>query len=250
MSPHDNHITRKRTDSTKIHLADDSTIVASHSGYASLPFQTSNPIPALQVPSLHEPLLSVAGVCDSGLEILFTKDGCSFHKKGEIQTPIDQIARGERRGDLYILPSKVKTSHPLSCLRVKADNSLLSWHKRLGHVGIKPLRNILSSLNIHPSISNTIDVQKCEVCIQGKLHQRPFSTRSTYRATTKGQIIHSDVGSFEEVSREGYKYWVTYIDDYSKFTIVYLMKSKDCTFNCFKIFRSFFEKHHGPILSL
>lgn len=250
MSPHGEHITNKSKDSTTVHLADDSRITSTHSGQASLPFNTDSPIPALQVPNLHKPLLSVAGVCDSGIEILFTKKGCYFYKKGDIQAPTNQIALGERRGDLYILPSQVRQSQPLSCLKAKADDTLLDWHKRLGHVGIKPLRSLLSTSNIHPPISNAIEVQQCDVCTQGKLHRHPFRSRSNYRSTAKGQLIHSDVGCFEEVSREGYKYWVTYIDDYSKFTMVYMMKSKDATFNCFKLFRAFFEKHHGPILSL
>lgn len=104
MSPHDEHIINKTNDQTKIHLADNSTISASNSGYASLPFKTPTRVPALQVPTLHEPLLSVAGVCDSGMEILFTKRRCMFYKKGSLQTSSDHVAVGERKGDLYVLP--------------------------------------------------------------------------------------------------------------------------------------------------
>lgn len=126
MSPHGDHVVNSVNDQTRVHLADNSTIMASNSGYASLPFKTPTPIPALQVPKLHEPLLSVAGVCDSGLELLFNKRGCAFYKKGTIQTPSDHVGVGERKGDLYILPSKVNESQPLTCLKVKADNSLLA----------------------------------------------------------------------------------------------------------------------------
>ena len=37
---------------------------------------------------------------------------------------------------------------------------------------------------------------------------------------------------------------------FSKLTLIYLMKSKDNVINCLKIFRTYFEKRHGPILSL
>lgn len=172
MSPHNDHVTEKSNDQTRVHLADNSTISASKSGFAALPFETPSKIPALQVPDLHEPLLSVAGVCDSGLEILLTKRGCTFYKKGTLRTSSDSVAAGERRGDLYILPSKVNESHthPLRCLKAKADDSLLAWHTRLGHVGIKPLRIFLTQANIHPSVSNSIEVQQCDVCTRGKLH--------------------------------------------------------------------------------
>lgn len=250
MSPQNKHVTDRSLDVSRIHLADDSIISSSHSGSAVLPFPTPTSIPALQVPQLHKPLLSVAGVCDSGLDVLFTKDGCGSYKRGDVQTTDNEVAMGERRGDLYVLPSKVNRSQPLNCLKAHADDSLYSWHVRLGHVGIKALRRFLTVSNIHPSISNSIEVEKCEVCISAKLHRRSFKSRANHRAEGAGQLVHSDVGCFEEVSWEGYKYWATFIDDVSKFTRVYLMKSKDSTMSCFKIFRSFFEKRHGPILSL
>lgn len=95
MSPHDEHIENKTGTSTRVHLADDSSITATHSGVASLPFKTSSPIPALQVPDLHEPLLSVAGVCDSGLEVLFTKHGCGFYNSGDVKPTSGEVAMGE-----------------------------------------------------------------------------------------------------------------------------------------------------------
>jgi hypothetical protein len=44
------------------------------------------------------------------------------------------------------------------------------------------------------------------------------------------------------VSREGYKYFVTFVDDFSKSAVVYPMKSKSDVFSFFKIFRATFEK--------
>lgn len=102
MSPHDEHILNKTKTSTRVHLADDSLIAATHSGVAALPFKTGSSIPALQVPDLHEPLLSVAGVCDSGLDVLFNKDVCAFYKSGDVKSTSGEVAMGERRGDLYI----------------------------------------------------------------------------------------------------------------------------------------------------
>lgn len=222
MSPHEEHVQDKSKNHTQVHLADDSTISASHSGSAHLPFPTKKSIPALVVPHLHEPLLSVAGACDSGLEVLFTRNGCGFYKEGDIHTTNHEVAMGERRGDLYVLPSKVNRFQPLTCLKAQSDDSLLSWHTRLGHVGIKALRRFLTVSNIHPSLSNAIEVEQCDVCTRAKLHRRSFKSRSHYRADRAGQLIHSDVGCFEEVSREGYKYWVTFIDYFSKYTLVYI----------------------------
>jgi transposase InsO family protein len=59
-----------------------------------------------------------------------------------------------------------------------------------------------------------------------------------------GQLIHSYVCSFETKSREGYSYFVSFIDNCSKAVFVYPMKFKSDTFSCFKLFRAMFEKSY------
>lgn len=68
-----------------------------------------------------------------------------------------------------------------------------------------------------------------------------FASCAKHCATFEGQIIHSDVFSFEDVSRKGYNLWATFINDYTKDISVYPMKSKDPTFTCFKHFKARFE---------
>lgn len=50
------------------------------------------------------------------------------------------------------------------------------------------------------------------------------------------------MGSFEVVLREGYKYYITFVDDCSKHVEVYPMKLKSDSFHCFKLFRATFKK--------
>ena len=65
-----------------------------------------------------------------------------------------------------------------------------------------------------------------KTCIQGKQHHRPITGTMT-RATELLQIIHSDVcGPMKTPTPEGYKYFVSMIDDYSKMSAVTLIKQK------------------------
>lgn len=120
--------------------------------------------------------------------------------------------------------------------------SLLAWHIALGHIGLKSLKVALKSLGVTVSDMNEASVTGCSICIQAKMHRLQFTTRKHHRATKKGEIVHSNVCSFEQVSREGYRYWVTFIDDYSKETVVYPMKYKSQTFQRFKQYKATFEK--------
>lgn len=69
--------------------------------------------------------------------------------------------------------------------------------------------------------------------------------------TDVGGQIHSNVGSYKEILRQGYKYYITFVDDCSKAVFVYPLKLKSDSFNCLKIFWSVFEitKQH-TIVSL
>lgn len=80
------------------------------------------------------------------------------------------------------------------------------------------------------------------------MHRLQFTLRKHHRASARGEIIHSDVCSFEQVSREGFRYWVTFIDDYSKETMVFPMKCKSQVLTCFKHYKAAFEKHNHSVI--
>jgi hypothetical protein len=57
-----------------------------------------------------------------------------------------------------------------------------------------------------------------------------------------GQIIHSNVCYFEQLSREGYLYFASFVENCSKSVTLYPMKAKSDTFWCFKLFCALFKK--------
>ena len=72
--------------------------------------------------------------------------------------------------------------------------------------------------------------------------KRPFSANGE-RAKEPLQLVHSDVcGPVSVQARRGYEYFVTFIDDYSRYGYVYLMQRKSETFRKFKEFLAEAEK--------
>lgn len=98
----------------------------------------------LVVPKLHEPLLSVAEVCDGGHSVLFTGKGVEVYGTQDLNIDASAVGSGYRKGNLYYLPSKVNTS-PTNCYSVSSgtDNSLLGYHQRFNHIGVKSLKHLL-----------------------------------------------------------------------------------------------------------
>jgi transposase InsO family protein len=243
MTPYLDSVKNPTPNNTPVHLADHLVVEASHKGTLTLPLNGSTSVKTLVVPSLHEPLLSIANLCDEGLTIVFKKSSCDIFDSSNLQLTGTLAGRGYRRGNLYYLPS-----HSVSqCSSVPpspsySDTSLLGYHIRFSHLGLKALKLLLKLNGVVPSVSNDIDVQKCRVCVQTKMHRHPFRSRSLYRSSKPGELIHSDVASYEVLSREGYQYFITFVDDHSKSLTVYPMKNKSDSFSCFKIYRAFFEK--------
>ena len=114
---------------------------------------------------------------------------------------------------------------------------------------------ILFQAHVSPSnsaflLGETFPVQQitylvCEAYKAGKMHANPFPS-SHCRVSKPLQLIHSDVhGPVKVPTHQGYCYWVTFIDDFSCFKAVYLLKQKSETFAAFKQFKAWAENVTG-----
>ena len=79
-----------------------------------------------------------------------------------------------------------------------------------------------------------------EPCLAGKMHANPFPT-SSWRASRPLELVHSDVHDVGHISMSGFRYWITFIDDYSRFRFVIPLKAKSQAFEAFKTFKAFAE---------
>ncbi|KAJ9556790.1 hypothetical protein OSB04_011404 [Centaurea solstitialis] len=110
------------------------------------------------------------------------------------------------------------------------------WHCRLGHINKKRIElllrgRLLGAFDFKP-FSN------CESCLSGKMTKHPFN-KDNERANDLLEIIHTDVcGPFSHEARGGYRYFITFTDDFSRYGYVYLIRHKSETFEKFKEFQS------------
>lgn len=233
--------------SVRVHLADDTVIPSSALGEIVLPLGDGLRQNVLRVPKLHEPLLSVACLTENHLSLEFGKHGCTIRDASSGAV----VGNGFRCGNLYYLrgSAKLKSPSPSSSNtnRVSrvSDTSLLVWHRRLGHLGLAMLKTQLKKWGIKYSCNGERAVLECPVCFQSKLSRRSFQSRSPYRANRPLQIIHSDVAEMPVPSKEGHRYYVLFLDDYSKYVCAVAMKRKSEVFSHFKSFHARFERMLG-----
>jgi histone deacetylase 1/2 len=81
----------------------------------------------------------------------------------------------------------------------------------------------------------------CDACQQGKSHQLPFSL-STHVTTTPLEIIYLDVWGPAQTFVSGHQFYVSFVDAYSCFTWLYLLKHKSDVFQIFLQFQQNIER--------
>ena len=106
------------------------------------------------------------------------------------------------------------------------------WYRMLGHVNFRYL-NILGKEQLLTGIPNEFEKEflRCKMCIKSKMHNLLFKNNRT-KAREIMEIIHTDMcGPFKTTGVNGEKYFISFIDDYSKVTRIYCIKSKDEVFD-------------------
>ena len=109
------------------------------------------------------------------------------------------------------------------------DTPLLN-HSCLGHLNISKLRKMVSRFSSLSSI---------ESCQFGKHTRVPFPKRLDRRTKSPFKLVHNDVwGPPRTESTLGFRYFVTFIDDYSRCTWLFLMKTRVELFSIFQKFHA------------
>jgi Reverse transcriptase (RNA-dependent DNA polymerase)/Integrase core domain/gag-polypeptide of LTR copia-type/GAG-pre-integrase domain len=204
------------TDYSHVTVANGGIIHAKGSGIARI---FSKDINVTVVPDLKANLLSISKCTNQlGCNVIFTPQRVVFQDRSSGKT----IGEGSLKDGLYVLES-----NQMALSTQDTSNSEL-WHKRLGH----PSTLVLKNLNL----PFAHDFNNCEPCQFAKMHRLPFPEHSD-KYNDIFDLVHSDVwGNAPVTSKEGFKYFVTFIDDKSRATWLYLLKSKTEVFEKYQSF--------------
>ena len=180
----------------------------------------------LYIPEATENLISVRHATKRGLEFNFGADKCEINMAGR------KLATASSVGDsIYYLSGWSKRSdNPALAARIKETPQL--WHERFGHLGYDGLARLTGMVN---GIQTTAEEFKaaaeglCEPCVLGKQHRAPFKPSSS-KAERPMALIHTDLcGPLPLASQGGNLYFLTLLDDYSKFSAVQPISRKSDT---------------------
>jgi hypothetical protein len=106
---------------------------------------------------------------------------------------------------------------------------------------VVPIVQKVISLHNLPCHSEVNKDSVCDACQQTKSHQLPYP-KSTSVSSHPLELVYSDVWGPETESVGRFKYYVSFIDNFSKFIWIYLLKHKSEVFQKFKEFQTLVER--------
>ncbi|KAK1422630.1 hypothetical protein QVD17_17916 [Tagetes erecta] len=167
------------------------------------------------VPEYCANLISVYKLArDNKLQVVFDEFKCLLQDLRTRKT----LVTGNQVEGLYLCGSMLKPIKVCS----SSYNGLNLWHSRLGH----PSDNALAVIKNSLGIKTQSELSPCETCHRAKQHRVPFPL-SDHKSKNIGDLVHLDVwGPYKVQSCDGFKYFLTIVDDYSRVVWVYLLKNK------------------------
>ena len=180
-------------------------------------------INVLYVPEVRKNLVSVDLLCKKGFRVAFESNNVILSKNGMF------VGKGYSCDGMYQLSINNKV---ISSVYI-VESSFL-WHDRLAHLNFRYLKNMrkLDFINFNG------EFDKCEICAKSKLTKKSFPSVSRKDSKVL-DLIHSDICELNGMlTRGGKRYFITFVDDCSRYMYVYLLRTKDEAFDMFKKYKT------------
>ena len=195
----------------------------------------------LLVPGLDENLLSVGQMVEHGYYILFGGNKALIFDDETLSNIIAKvIMKGNR-----CFPLSLESLAPAARKASVIEDSWL-WHRRFGHLNAESLKK-MQQKEIVAGLPNLTEVNAvCESCVFGKHKRQQFDKEGSWRASQPLELIHTDLcGPMQRESNGGNRYFITFIDDFSRMCWTYFVRNKSNALNVFRKFKVFVELQSG-----
>nr|GEX03847.1 ribonuclease H-like domain-containing protein [Tanacetum cinerariifolium] len=177
------------------------------------------------VEGLGHNLFSVRQFCDKGLEVAFRKSTCFVRNEDGVD-----LLTGDRSSNLYTIALNEVASNSSTCLLAKASSSQSwLWHQRLSHLNFATINNLVKNNLVQglPKMKFEKD-HLCSACEQGKIHRKHHKSKTAFASNKPHYLLHMDLcGLMRVKSINGKRYVLVVVDDYSRYTWVIFLHSKD-----------------------
>ncbi|KAK1664164.1 hypothetical protein QYE76_052323 [Lolium multiflorum] len=201
-------------------------------------------VDVMLVKTLGYNLLSVSALGKMGFAIFIDKDIVVLLWSKTLNVAFV----GYREHNLYVVDFSGTTS--AMCLFGKADMGWL-WHRRLAHVNMRTLQSLHKGNHIVGLMENVSFAKDrvCRACVEGKMHDSPHPSKTIISSKRILELLHVDLfGPVTHASLGAKKHCLVIVDDYSRYTWVYFLKTKDETQQIFIDFATEVQRQHNLLI--
>ena len=204
--------------------------------------ESSTPITlkdVLYAPDLSHTVISINLISVAGYSVTFEDCKCIIKDKRR-DTVIGTIPVSSN--GLY------KVEHAYAAVIAPERVSLATLHRRLAHIGPHAIRALVrrgAVEGVELTDDNTLFT--CDSCEQAKSTRKPIrKEREEPIASSFGEEVHSDVwGPSPTLSMGKSKYYITFTDDFSRYTRLTTMRTKDGALQAYKDYAAWAHTQHG-----
>nr|GEU57583.1 hypothetical protein [Tanacetum cinerariifolium] len=177
------------------------------------------------VEGLGHNLFYVGQFCDSDLEVAFHQHTCFIRNLDGVD-----LLTGSRGNNLYTLSLQdIMASLPICLLSKASKTKSWLWHRRLSHLNFGAINHLARQGLVRglPKLKFEKD-HLSSACTMGKSKKKSHKPKSEDTNQEKLYLLHMDLcGPMRVESVNGKKYILIIVDDYSRFTWVKFLRSKD-----------------------
>ena len=186
---------------------------------------------ALHAPSVGYTLVSLGTLDEEGYR---TQIGGGYL---EITSP-----RGDQIGRVACTHKRLyKVNHDKDSVNLAETLTVMELHRRLGHIAVNSARKLVESgavtgIKLDPASQEAT----CDACIFAHATRQPVpKVQISSPAQNFGDEIHTDVwGPSSTPMCQGRKYFITFTDDATRYTVTFLMRTKDEALEAYKSFEA------------
>nr|GEU66566.1 retrovirus-related Pol polyprotein from transposon TNT 1-94 [Tanacetum cinerariifolium] len=199
--------------------------IAAILGYGNLKWANITITRVYFVEGLGHNLFSVGQFCDADLEVAFRRNTCFIRDLDSVN-----LLKGKRSINLYTINLYDMASASPTCLMARATpTKSWLWHQRLSHLNFDTINDLAKNDLVSglPKFKYAKE-HLCPSCEQGKSKKASHPPKPVPNSKQRLHLLHMDLcGPMRVASINGKQYVLVIVDDYSRYTWVHFLKTKD-----------------------
>ena len=189
----------------------------------------------LYAPSIRKNVVSGGVLNKLGYRLVFEADRLVISRAGTF------VGFGHYKNNMFLLNVINNNKGMFDYMVVSSTTSCDLLHARLGHLHLKRMMDMAKDKLIPDFVATS---EKCKTCMLTKITRLPF--KAIKREEGVLGLVHSDLGDLHATPSLGNKrYYVTFIEDHSRYCYLYLVHSKNEALEMFKAYKTEVELQTG-----